>query len=365
MAGADKKLFKKLESKYNGSQTSDSESNDLLSPISMSSSTSKNHSPTQSRSRSVSPRKYRDHDDDSLSQKRMRTVSGPISMRAAPYPTVRPSASSTPRDISNQNRTSTASNSFQPHSPLSPLSDLHIPSHRRTFFYLVSTLNNSFPDYDFSSLTPSSFVALPLSSIVSELNRTLFNLGNETLKNVVGSLLWPGIDEALKGGLNDEELECWKYVSGVTEGGGDGGEDPLMEEGTLWSSITFIYHKKQKRIILLTFRTVSPFSSSYSYPPSYPASASQSRGSSPFPSPPSSSLEQLKEDILIHNSERDNTEMFGMELDLEEGGNTRQKWRMENDEDDEVDSVRGVDEQGRSEREVEIEETGVSIGVGV
>ncbi|KAI9265579.1 repressor of RNA polymerase III transcription Maf1 [Sporodiniella umbellata] len=55
---------------------------------------------------------------------------------------------------------------------------------RKTFFYLLATLNAAFPDNDFEDVRPEQFVKLPSFDLVmNSINSTLFNLGNPEIVN--------------------------------------------------------------------------------------------------------------------------------------------------------------------------------------
>lgn len=56
------------------------------------------------------------------------------------------------------------------------LGDLSTNSTRRLLIDLISTLNASFPDYDFSVVKPDSFIAQDLSEVVQKVNSALAEL---------------------------------------------------------------------------------------------------------------------------------------------------------------------------------------------
>lgn len=67
---------------------------------------------------------------------------------------------------------------------VSPFGRLDEAAPRKTFFYLLSTLNASFPDYDFSDVRPDQFIKQPsLDLVINSVNTTLFNLGNDFIVN--------------------------------------------------------------------------------------------------------------------------------------------------------------------------------------
>lgn len=58
----------------------------------------------------------------------------------------------------------------------SSLGDLSSNSTRRLLIDLISTLNASFPDYDFSSVSPDAFVLQELNHVVGRVNSFLAEL---------------------------------------------------------------------------------------------------------------------------------------------------------------------------------------------
>ncbi|KAI9014924.1 Maf1 regulator-domain-containing protein [Gaertneriomyces semiglobifer] len=134
-----------------------------------------------------------------------------------------------------------------PHSP-SKQSPLNETISRRTFFYLLATLNAAFPDYDFSDLSPDVFSRIPLSIVANTVNTTLLvHLGIDSEAHAVGAKIWAAIDEVID--LNDSELYSFNP---------DGEFEPDCEEqANLWSFYYFFLNRKLKRIVFFTARAVS------------------------------------------------------------------------------------------------------------
>ncbi|PVU96509.1 hypothetical protein BB559_002367 [Furculomyces boomerangus] len=100
-------------------------------------------------------------------------------------------------------------------SPFGPLSQI---SSRRVFFYLIATLNASFPDYDFRSLMADQFIKHnKVSDVINTVNTTLFNVGCPNL--LQQGLLWEEIDNA----ISLEECKLYAYNP-------DSESDPYGEE---------------------------------------------------------------------------------------------------------------------------------------
>ncbi|KAI8590312.1 RNA polymerase III-inhibiting protein maf1 [Geranomyces variabilis] len=119
---------------------------------------------------------------------------------------------------------------------------------RKTFFYLLATLNAAFPDYDFSDLNPDSFSKVPSSHVVNTVNTTLLvHLGIDSAAHAVGAKIWAAIDEA----ISLSECEMYSFNP-------DGDSEPDAEEqGNLWSFYYFFTNRRQKRIVFFTARAVS------------------------------------------------------------------------------------------------------------
>jgi hypothetical protein len=151
-------------------------------------------------------------------------------------------------------------------SPFGPLSQI---SSRRTFAYLIATLNASHPDYDFSyNLKPSDFRReRSLRSVMNTLDTTLFNLQpkpptfngpphwtseitpasgitpNPTQK--WGPRMWRAIDKEM------DLKECSIYTYRPDE-------DPYdEEEGVIWSFDYFFFNKIRKRVCYIYLRGLS------------------------------------------------------------------------------------------------------------
>ncbi|KAF9977546.1 RNA polymerase III-inhibiting protein maf1 [Actinomortierella ambigua] len=130
---------------------------------------------------------------------------------------------------------------------ISPFGPLNQPASRRTLFYLIGTLNASFPDYDFSDAKPEQFRKEPsVAIVINSINAILFQHGNE---RVVKDLrMWEAIDHL----IDFEDTDVYSYNP-------EPDSDPNDEEGggTLWSFNYFFFNRKLKRIVFLTMRGVS------------------------------------------------------------------------------------------------------------
>ncbi|KAG0017803.1 RNA polymerase III-inhibiting protein maf1 [Entomortierella chlamydospora] len=102
---------------------------------------------------------------------------------------------------------------------ISPFGPLDQPASRRTLFYLIGTLNASFPDYDFSDAKPEQFRKEPsVSMVVNSVNATLLNHGND--RAVKELRIWDSIDNL----IDFEDSDVYSYNP-------ESDSDPNDEEG--------------------------------------------------------------------------------------------------------------------------------------
>lgn len=111
-----------------------------------------------------------------------------------------------------------------------PLSTINMGSFSlKLLYYLISTMNLIFPDYDFSDLKPEAFTGhSQLTTVISAVNTTLFNAG--VSKNAVtfgdfSRALWERIDGAI--GLADSEIYSYSVATDEEE------ESPFWEQGCM------------------------------------------------------------------------------------------------------------------------------------
>lgn len=151
-------------------------------------------------------------------------------------------------------------------SPFGPLSE---HSSRRTFAYLIATLNASHPDYDFSHLLrPTDFRREKnLKKVMNTIDTTLFNLRPQVAKDVTppmtqtsssphsmatthswGPRMWKIIDSQMS--LKECSIYCYSPE-----------EDPYDgEEASIWSYNYFFFNKALKRVCYIYLRGVSVLS---------------------------------------------------------------------------------------------------------
>ncbi|CEG68560.1 hypothetical protein RMATCC62417_04799 [Rhizopus microsporus] len=127
---------------------------------------------------------------------------------------------------------------------VSPFGRLTESTPRKTFFYLLATLNAAFPDNDFENVRPDQFIKMPsVEMVMNSVNTTLFNLGNDVVVNQYR--LWDVLDEIVQ--LN----ECDVYTYNP-----DADDDPMNDEdGYLWSVNYFFFNRKLKRMIFFSIKS--------------------------------------------------------------------------------------------------------------
>jgi len=118
-------------------------------------------------------------------------------------------------------------------SPFGPLTD---GSCRKTFIFLVTTLNAVYPDYDFSTVTLKDFRKEQFESTRYKLNTIL----GASLPSYVTiqDRLWRALDDE----INLREADIYSYLP-------DPDSDPFGEEGNIWSYNHFFYNRKLKRVV--------------------------------------------------------------------------------------------------------------------
>ncbi|MCO5614442.1 hypothetical protein L7F22_068724 [Adiantum nelumboides] len=134
-------------------------------------------------------------------------------------------------------------------SPLGPLSCL---ASRRTFIHLILAMTYVYPDYDFSSVRPTSFakedsfgmVQLTIDTHLLEASKVwVCEFGDNVPFH---SFMWEAIDEVI--GLEDCDLYSYKPEF---EG------NFLTDRSKIWSFSYFFYNRKLKRILIFSCQCLS------------------------------------------------------------------------------------------------------------
>ncbi|KNC80306.1 hypothetical protein, variant [Sphaeroforma arctica JP610] len=123
--------------------------------------------------------------------------------------------------------------------------DLQITD-RKTIYYLMSTLNSSFPDYDFTEANSQQFSRVQnVASVLNVVNTQLRESIGEEYAHLQ-TALWAAIDQEIK--LDDCEIYSYSYVDE---------NDPFGETGVMWSFNYLFYNKGLKRITMFYCRASS------------------------------------------------------------------------------------------------------------
>lgn len=122
--------------------------------------------------------------------------------------------------------------------------------------YLISTMNQVFPDYEFSHVRPDLFIKVgSIECLKGDVYTMLWNSGSISKSTEIFTefinQLWSAVDCAI-GGL--EDCEIWSFMPSDND---DNIEDPFRERGTIWSFNYFIWNRKEKRLILFYCRCIS------------------------------------------------------------------------------------------------------------
>ncbi|KAG7602096.1 Repressor of RNA polymerase III transcription Maf1 [Arabidopsis thaliana x Arabidopsis arenosa] len=133
----------------------------------------------------------------------------------------------------------------------SPVDLLLSRSSRKALIYLVLTLYQMYPDYDFSAVKAHQFFSEESWDTFKQIfNNYMFEASKEwTERNEDGSLLeviYKALDEVVK------VAECEIYVYNPNPNA-----DPFLEEGAIWSFCFLFYNRKLKRVAGFRFSCTS------------------------------------------------------------------------------------------------------------
>lgn len=160
----------------------------------------------------------------------------------------------------------------------SPFGNLGQTSSRRTYAYLIATLNASHPDYDFSHvLRPSDFKReRSLRAVMDKLDTTLYNLrprsatpalsvDGQTPSSASSGFTWgPRTWRLIDQQMRLKECTIYRYAPD------DYDLFEEDEEGAIWSMNYFFFNKALKRVCYLYLRGLSVLSQSPSRAPLTP-----------------------------------------------------------------------------------------------
>lgn len=149
------------------------------------------------------------------------------------------------KEIESKLDQNTSPNDSASTSAFSTLGPLSRASTRKLLVNLISTLNSSFPDYDFSNLSPDQFEQ-------EQSHYTVINIINNQLLDTVEATnsgfkqkFWQTIDSLIH--LDQCEIYCF-----VPEA-----DSELFSVGKLWSLNYFFFNKNLKKIVFFTCSATS------------------------------------------------------------------------------------------------------------
>jgi len=118
---------------------------------------------------------------------------------------------------------------------------------RKTLFYLIATLNASFPDYDFGNTSSLEFSREPSINFVMNAVDGMFlsSAVHSSFARLRGQL-WSAIDSE----INFPTVDIYSYNPDLNS-------DPFGEEGCIWGFNYFFYNRKLKRIVYFWARCLS------------------------------------------------------------------------------------------------------------
>ena len=126
-------------------------------------------------------------------------------------------------------------------SPLGPLHDIHT---RKLLISLITTMNASFPDYDFSNLRAEQFDReLSPATAVTQVN-SLFLTALDTQQPGIRDEFWAAVGET----VDMSGCELYRYMPGT---------DSDIDEGALWSIHYFFFHRKEKKVVFVSASATS------------------------------------------------------------------------------------------------------------
>jgi len=128
----------------------------------------------------------------------------------------------------------------------SPLGSLADASTRKLMINLISTMNATFPDYDFSNVGLTHFhkeanIRVVQSSINSQLAEMVEQVQSSSTTVLFLEKLWASLNDV----ITPEECDIYSYVPDMDD------SDPFCD-GTLWSFNFFFHNKNMKKMLYFT-----------------------------------------------------------------------------------------------------------------
>lgn len=126
----------------------------------------------------------------------------------------------------------------------SPFGPMDLGSNRKQYLYLISVLNASDPDRDFSGLQPDLFTReTNTSKVIAQISHILSSMGSKSPAN-----MWELIDEQIC--LKD--CNCYSLMM----------PDRVLadEQGCIWARMWFWFNKRRRRVVFLHLRAIRSYS---------------------------------------------------------------------------------------------------------
>lgn len=118
----------------------------------------------------------------------------------------------------------------------SPLGNLQDSSTRKLLVDLILTLNSTYPDYDFSNITPDDFCReRDHKMVINSVNQKLARI--DEFDRTFTEELWSSIEQVIC--LAD--CQVYSYIADP--------DDALFSSGKIWSFNYFFFNKKSKKIL--------------------------------------------------------------------------------------------------------------------
>eukprot|EP01006_Ploeotia_vitrea_P038973 TRINITY_DN66300_c2_g1_i1.p1 TRINITY_DN66300_c2_g1~~TRINITY_DN66300_c2_g1_i1.p1 ORF type:complete len:233 (+),score=126.62 TRINITY_DN66300_c2_g1_i1:230-928(+) len=121
----------------------------------------------------------------------------------------------------------------------SPLGPLDKSSTRKLLVNLISTMNSTFPDYDFSEIRPDDFEHQTLHSAVVNSINSMMLLPLEKKHPALRMRFWKMLNQV----IDFDQSEIYSFLADT--------DSDVFGAGKLWSFNYFMYNKKQKKIVFL------------------------------------------------------------------------------------------------------------------
>ncbi|KAL7067136.1 hypothetical protein ACR3K2_24520 [Cryptosporidium serpentis] len=128
----------------------------------------------------------------------------------------------------------------------SPIGPIQRQDVRQLLVNLISTMNQCFPDYDFSSLTPDNLhKERNFADVYSNINYHISNIVERVYPNFLQDL-WDNIRDAVN--INNVSVYSYRIT-------GDDESNPFSDEGCLFAFDYFFYDDMMQRILFFACTT--------------------------------------------------------------------------------------------------------------